>query len=78
MMRRIVSAGLPSHVAAFLARQLEDVSVLITFSGNEALTEVQSGRCGLLLLNPDVPGLPAESVLRALREDGRFDTLGVV
>ncbi|CAN5698733.1 hypothetical protein BH23GEM5_BH23GEM5_29870 [soil metagenome] len=78
MMRRIVSAGLPSHVAAFLARQLEDVSVLITFSGDEALTEVQSGRCGLLLLNSDVPGISAESVLRILREGSRYDGIGVV
>jgi CheY-like chemotaxis protein len=78
MMRRIVSAGLPSHVPAFLARQLEDVSVLITFSGDEALTEVQSGRCGLLLLNSDVPGISAESVLRILREDPQFNGFGVV
>ncbi len=77
-MRRIVSAGLPSHVAAFLARQLEDVSVLMTFSGGEALIEVQSGRCGLLLLNSDVPGLSAESVLRTIREDSRFDGMDVV
>jgi DNA-binding response OmpR family regulator len=78
MMRRIVSAALPSHVAAFRARQLEDASVLMTFSGDDALTEVRSGRSRLLLLDSDVPGLPAESVLLALREDGRFDTLGVV
>lgn len=77
-MRRILSAGLPSYVASFLARQLDDVSVVMTFSGDDTLAEVQAGRSGLLLLDSDVPGLPAESVLRALREDSAFDALGVV
>jgi CheY-like chemotaxis protein len=74
MMRRIVSAGLPSHVASFLARQLE-VSVRITFGGDDTLAEIRGGRCGLVLLDSDLPGLPAESVLRALREDSSFEAL---
>lgn len=77
-MRRIVSAGLPSHVASFLARQLEDVSVLMTFSGDDTLAEVRGGRCGLVLLDSDIGGLPAESVLHTLREDSAFDGLSVV
>jgi hypothetical protein len=78
MIRRIVSAGLPSHVASFLARQIEDVSVLMTFSGDDALTEVRTGRCSLLILDSDIPGLPAEAVLRALQEDNSLDGLKVV
>jgi hypothetical protein len=78
MMRRIISAGLPSNVSSFLARQLEDVSVLMTFAGDDALTEMRERGCSLLLLDSGVPGLPAESVLGALREDGVFDTLPVV
>lgn len=77
-MRRIVSAGLPSHIASFLARQLGDVSVLMTFSGDDTLTEVRAGRCGLLLLDSEIPGLPAASVLRVLAEDGASAALGIV
>lgn len=77
-MRRIVSAGLPSHIATFLARQLEDVSVLITFSGDDALAELRAGRTSVLFIDSDVPGLPAESVLRSLREESTLDSLPVV
>lgn len=71
---QVLIAGLPASLSTWLARRL-DASVEVAFDGDGAVETARTGKWSLLILDLDVPGLPAETVIQRLRE--RPDTSAI-
>jgi DNA-binding response OmpR family regulator/HPt (histidine-containing phosphotransfer) domain-containing protein len=66
-MKRILIAGLPDRLAAWLAQRLPGVAVEVAWTGDDALAVLGQGAWAALVIDRAVDGLAAEKVIRAVR-----------
>jgi DNA-binding response OmpR family regulator/HPt (histidine-containing phosphotransfer) domain-containing protein len=71
-------AGLPDRLAAWLAQRLDDAVVQVTYTGDDALDQLEDGTWSLLVIDAAIEGLPAEEVVRRMRGNRSLASLPVV
>lgn len=77
-MSRVLIAGLPDRLAAWLAQRVPRALVEVIYTGDDALDALLEGSWSLLLLDAGVDGLDAETLLRRIRANARLRALPVI
>jgi DNA-binding response OmpR family regulator/HPt (histidine-containing phosphotransfer) domain-containing protein len=77
-MTRILIAGLPDGLAAWLAQRLPGVAVEVACTGDDALGLLGQGAWAALVIDRAVAGLPADRVIRGARASAGGRALPVV